>query len=263
MLKKRLIPVLFIKNGLIVRSQNFHSHKIIGNVVNEVRRYNDWNVDELIYIDISRDGGYDSRRNDHKVGNVESIYDILEMVSKECFMPLTFGGGVRTYEQIREYLHRGADKVVLNTMLHRNPDEVRRAIKSFGSQAIVACIDYRGSFSSPSFFADYGNAQLEFASFSEIIQFVEELGCGEILINSMDRDGSGEGYDLEVLNSVVRITKLPFIACGGAASILDFEDLAEINNIDGIAAGNMFHFTENIYPRAKMKLNKNYKYFRE
>ena len=104
MLKQRLIPVLFIKNGLIVRSETFESHKIIGNVVNEVRRYNQWDIDELIYIDISREKFYDSRRDDHKIKRVNSVDGILELVSKECFMPLSFGGGIRDIQTIKKYL---------------------------------------------------------------------------------------------------------------------------------------------------------------
>ena len=99
MLKKRLIPVLFIRNGHIVRSESFSQHKIIGNVVNEVRRYNEWDIDELIYIDISRGESYDSGRNDHNVQRVQSIDEIIALVAKECFMPLTFGGGIRSLEK--------------------------------------------------------------------------------------------------------------------------------------------------------------------
>ena len=106
MLKKRLIPVLFIKNGHIVRSESFREHKIIGNVVNEVRRYNEWDIDELIYIDISKTEAHNSGRNDHKIQCVESIEQIIALVAKECFMPLTFGGGIRSLEKIERFLKR-------------------------------------------------------------------------------------------------------------------------------------------------------------
>ena len=261
MLKKRLIPVLFIKNGLIVRSENFDSHKIIGNVVNEVRRYNQWDIDELVYIDISRKAVYDSRRDDHKIQSVSSIDEILEIVSKECFMPLTFGGGIRNLETVKRILKNGADKVVLNTMLHETPEDVIAAISLFGSQAVVASLDYRLKNGTPIFYKNYGQDSLKFKSFREIVKYIEELGCGEIFLNSMDDDGRGEGYDLESIRKVVEISNLPVIGCGGAIDVQDFIDLASIQNLSGVAAGNMFHFTENIYPRSKAKLkNKNFNF---
>lgn len=262
MLKTRLIPVLFIKNGLIVRSEGFISHKLIGNVVNEVRRYNQWDIDELIYIDISKDAIYDSRRDDHKIKRVESIDEILKVVSKECFMPLTFGGGIRSYETIKKFLTNGADKVVLNTMLHDNPDQVKKAIDQYGSQAIVASIDYRIVDGNEMFYKNYGNTKMEFNSFRAIIKYVENLGCGEIFFNSIDRDGTGEGYDINSIKCIVEASSIPVIACGGAMDIMDFEELSQISNLSGIAAGNMFHFTENIYPRSKKKLKIKHKNFR-
>jgi cyclase len=243
--------VLFIKNGLIVRSEDFQYHKIIGNVVNEVKRYNEWDVDELIYIDISREKTYDSRRNDHKVKAVSSIREILELVSKECFMPLTFGGGIRSFNEISFLLSNGADKVVLNSLLHENLCEVKKAISVYGSQAIVACIDYRIINQQHHFYSNYGEKQLPFKGFEDIIGYVESVGCGEIFLNSMDHDGMGEGYDIASIKTVVEMSNLPVVACGGAGAVSDFEELAQINSLSGLAAGNMFHFTENIYPRSK------------
>lgn len=253
MLKIRLIPVLYIKNGFIVRSENFTEHKIIGNVVNEVRRYNQWDIDELVYIDISRDKTYDSRRDDHKIGRVRSIDDILNLVSKECFMPLSFGGGVRDLETIKKYLSNGADKVIVNTMLHKNPNEVKKAISIYGSQAIIASLDYRIIDGGMKLFIENGTVPLPYSLY-EVIDIVEDIGCGEILFTSMDADGKGEGYDFESINTLVENCNLPVVACGGALSISDFNKMVKVKGISGVAAGNMFHFTENIYPRSKKKL---------
>ena len=104
--KIRLVPVIFIKNGFIVRSENFESHRKIGNVVNEVERYNNWKVDELVFIDISREKKYNSQRDDHKVERVNSLDQILKLVSKKCFMPLTFGGGIRDFKTIKKFSFR-------------------------------------------------------------------------------------------------------------------------------------------------------------
>lgn len=253
MLKKRLIPVLYIKNGFIVRSEKFQEHKIIGNVVNEVRRYNQWDIDELVYIDISREKNYDSGRSDHKVKRVQSIDDILELVSKECFMPLSFGGGIRDFNTIQDYLKKGADKVILNTLLHTKPEIVRNAINSFGAQAVIASIDYKVVDGKIYFYIENGSVKLDL-SFQQMVEHVKNLGCGEVFLTSMDKDGTGEGYDIKIINKFTEVFDIPVIACGGAISTFDFKELAEIKKISGIAAGNMFHFTENAYPRSKNKL---------
>lgn len=261
MLKKRLIPVLYIKNGFIVRSEKFEEFKIIGNVVNEVRRYNQWDIDELVYVDISRNKNYDSGRDDHKIGRVNSIEDVLEVVSKECFMPLTFGGGVRDLDTIKKYLKNGADKVILNTMLHTNPAAVKEAVQIFGSQAIVAGVDYRIINNQICFFVENGTKKIEY-TLGQISEYISKLGCGEVFLTSIDRDGAGEGYDLKTIEEVVNQFLIPVVACGGALQIFDFQEVAEIEAISGIAAGNMFHFTENIYPRSKKKLKNNNSNFR-
>lgn len=253
MLKKRLIPVLYIKNGFIVRSENFIQHKIIGNVVNEVKRYNQWDIDELVYIDISRDKTYDSRRDDHNIQRVKSIDDVLDLISKECFMPLSFGGGIRDFKTIQAFLKKGADKVILNTILHKKPATVKSAIESFGSQAIVASLDYRVIDDDIVFFIENGSEQLEM-SLDQMATYIKELGCGEVFITCMDQDGTGEGYDIENAGKFIDVFDVPVILCGGAIDILDFIELAKLKDISGIAAGNMFHFTENIYPRSKKTL---------
>jgi len=253
MVKKRLIPVLYIKNGLIVRSENFSDHKIIGNVVNEVQRYNQWDIDELVYIDISREKIFDSRRDDHNVKRINSIDEALEMIAKECFMPLTFGGGIRDLETIKKFLKNGADKVVCNSLLHENPNVIKEAIEIFGAQAIVASIDYRIKEGNIKFYSENGTKALDY-TLNEMVEYIHHLGCGEVFITSMDNDGMGEGYDIKNIKDFVNAFKIPVIACGGASSIMDFEELSKLENISGIAAGNMFHFTENIYPRSKNKL---------
>jgi cyclase len=139
-------------------------------------------------------------------------------------------------------------------MLHEKPDEVKIAVKQFGAQAIIASIDYRIINGKEVFYKNYGRTKLEFHSFQAIIDYIEGLGCGEVFINSIDRDGSGEGFDRNSIQKVVNLSNLPVIACGGAIDVMDFEELSELEDLSGIAAGNMFHFTENIYPRSKKQL---------
>lgn len=256
MVKRRLIPVLYIKNGMIVRSEDFKTHQLIGNVVNEAERYNEWQVDELIYIDISRDDRIDSGRDDHKIEAVWSKKDIIEKIAKTCFMPLTFGGKIRTLADVDFLIQHGADKVTLNTGAVERPELIKEVASKYGSQAVVISIDYRMVDNKPIVFSNFGTTNTGKTVFDWITE-VSELGAGELFINAIDRDGKGTGYDLQLIEQVVNHTSLPVIACGGAADEYDFLDLAEQTNVSGIAAGNWFHFVELSYPRAKKLLKKN------
>lgn len=248
--KTRLIPVLYIKNGLIVRSEDFSYHQIIGNIINEAKRYNEWNVDELIYIDISRTKEYDLRRDDHKIQSYSSMEEIVDIISKVCFMPLTFGGGIRTMEHVNHIIRCGADKVCINTGGYQNHDLIRETSNTYGSQCIVISVDYKIINKLPIVFTQFGQYNTNITIF-EWIKKCEDLGAGEIFLNSIDRDGKANGYDIETLKKVVELTRLPVIACGGAGDLYDFVELAQQTKVSAIAAGNIFHFTEHSYPRSK------------
>ena len=254
-LKTRLIPVLYIKNGLIVRSEGFSYHQMIGNVINEAKRYNEWNVDELIYIDISRTNKYDLRRNDHKIQSYGTIEEIIDIISKVCFMPLTFGGGIRSMEQVDQIIRSGADKVCINTGGFENNDLITQVSNSYGAQCVVISIDYKVVDSQPTVFTKFGQNNTGKSVFTWIKE-CENLGAGEIFLNSIDRDGKANGYDIETISKAVETTKLPVIACGGAGQLEDFVKLVKNANVSAIAAGNIFHFTELSYPRAKILLKK-------
>lgn len=261
MIKTRLIPVLYIKNGLIVRSEGFSYHQNIGNVINEAQRYNEWDVDELIYIDISREKNYDLRRDDHNIKSDNSIENIIKSIAKVCFMPLTFGGGIRSIEDVDYRIRNGADKITLNTGAFNNPELISEVAKKFGSQAVVISVDYKIIENQPIVFTNFGQNNTKTNIFSWI-KTCEELGAGEIFLNSIDRDGRANGYDIDTISKVVESTKLPVIACGGTGDLNDFVDLAKNVNVSAIAAGNIFHFTELSYPRAKTMLKKNKLNFR-
>ncbi len=255
MLKRRLIPVLFLKNGLIVRSENFSYHQNLGNPVTEVKRYSDWNVDELIYIDISREKYYDLRRDDLRVSSEPDLMEIIRGISKVCFMPLTFGGGIRTIEDIRERIQNGADKVTINTAAIQDPEFIEKCSEVFGVQCIVVSIDYKIMSGKPKVFTR-GLIETDMDPV-EWAKEVEKRGAGEIFLNSIDCDGSAEGYDIDLIKKVVDAVNIPVIACGGAGEFHDFVDLAEKTNVSAMAAGNIFHFTELSYSRAKEVLLKN------
>jgi len=224
-------------------------------VVAEARRYNGWNVDELIYIDISREKKYDLRRDDYNVSGYDSIGTIINEISKVCFMPLTFGGGIRTIDDISFRIQNGADKIILNTGAFENPKLITSAAEKYGSQAVVISIDYKIVNGQPIVFTNFGQKNTGKSVFNWIKE-CENLGAGEIFLNSIDRDGKANGYDMDTISKIVASTKLPVIACGGAGDPNHFVDLAKNTNVSAIAAGNIFHFTELSYPRAKILLKK-------
>lgn len=243
MLKKRLIPILLLQNGLLVRSELFKIHQIIGNPIYEVQRFNEWNVDELIYLDITRDEHYDLRRDDHKIKGLSDPMMILDAVSKTCFMPLTWGGRIRSVEDMRTRISRGADKITLNSAAVRNPSLITEGAKVFGSQAIVVSIDaLRHPDGRTEVFIDGGRTST--GLIPEVwARQAEDSGAGEILIQSIDRDGTGRGYDLDLIHSVVSATTIPVIACSGVGRYEHYVDGVRAG-ASAVAAANIWHFKE-------------------
>jgi len=253
MLKTRVIPVLFLMNGLIVRSEKFSEFKVIGNPLGELERYSEWLADELVYIDITRDGEFDIRRNDHKIKNIADKLDLLKAISRSAFMPLTFGGRITTIAEIDAYLQSGADKVVINSAAWRDPELVTAAARRHGSQAIVVGIDVLREDGKLVLCIDQGRTKLADDPV-EHARRMEAVGAGEILLNSVDRDGTAEGYDLDAVRTIADAVRIPVIACGGAGAFGDFRDAVELGKASAVAAGNLFHFTEHSYKRAKKAL---------
>lgn len=255
MLKIRLIPVLYIKNGLIVRSEGFSYHQNIGNIINEAHRYNEWNVDELIYIDISLHKEYDLRRDDLKIKSYSSIEEIVKKISKVCFMPLSFGGGIRTLEDADVRIKNGADKVIINTGAFLNPGLITKIARKYGAQCVVISVDYKLLDNKPIVFVNNGQQNTGLSVY-DWVEECEKRHAGEIFLNSIGLDGSAKGYDLETIASVCEATFLPVVACGGAGDFYDFVKVAKTARVSAIAAGNLFHFTERSYPKAKAILKK-------
>lgn len=243
MLKNRLIPVLLLLNGQLVRSERFNVHQVIGNPVHEVERFNEWNVDELIYLDISRDPWYDIRRDDKKVRGLASPVEILDAVSATCFMPLTWGGRISTLEHMQEAFLHGADKIAINTAAIHNPALIEQAAGRFGNQAVVVSIDVlRHEDGCCEVVTDRGREKTGMAP-DEWAKRVEERGAGEILLQSIDRDGSGRGYDLALIEQVARATTIPVIALGGVG-IFEHYAKAIQAGASAAAAANLWHFKE-------------------
>lgn len=242
-IKSRLIPVLLLKNGLLVRSQEFVTHQIIGNPVNEVARFNEWCVDELIYLDITRSGEHDLNRDDLKFGNHGGFLSILEEVAKTCFMPLTVGGGIRSIDDMRQRFYRGADKVTINTLAIDSPHLIEEAASTFGTQAIVLSVDVR----------KHGEGEYEVMGRSgcestgrrveDWVTEMEARGAGEVLLQSIDQDGGGKGYDLELVQRVAESVNVPVICCSGVGSFEDYAPGIEAGAA-AVAAANIWHFKE-------------------
>ncbi len=258
MLKKRLIPVLFLKNGLIVRSEGFHDFREFGNPINQLERLNDWEADELIYIDITRDGEHNLKRDDHKIRVANNTLDVLRDISKQCFMPLTFGGRIKTFDEAAKYIQNGADKIIVNTQAYesdRSTGIIEQIAHHFGSQCAVVGIDVKKRLRGDhEMFVEQGRKLVSNYTPVQWAKRAEEKGAGEIFLNSIDRDGSASGYDLEIIEAVSSAVRIPVIACGGAGSFDDFVEVFQKTSASAVAAGNIFNFTENAYIRAKKEL---------
>lgn len=254
-MKNRLIPVLLLKNGQLVRSESFSVHQILGNPVHEVERFNQWAVDELVYLDISEDDVIDGR-DDMKVRREGSALDILESVAARCFMPLTFGGRIRTLEDVRARIQRGADKVTLSTAAIETPDLITSAARAFGSQAVVVVVDARAR-DGGGWDAVYDHARKSTGRTPvELAREVEKLGAGEIILQSVDRDGTGRGYDVDLVRAVTSATSIPVVALGGVGRMEHFAAAVLEAGASAAAAANIFHFVEISDRRAKRAMAK-------
>jgi imidazole glycerol-phosphate synthase subunit HisF len=243
MKKKRLIPVLLLRNGWLVQSKQFRRHQNLGNPISAVRRLSQWAADEMIYLDISRDNSYDLRRDDLGHPNRHNILEIIEDVAKAALMPITVGGRIRSMQDIETRLILGADKVCINTKAIDEPQFIERAAREFGSQCIVVAIDVKSSDGMTQVVTE-GGTRLTTMAPRAWAQQVEGLGAGEILLNSVDRDGMKTGYDLDLLNIVTQAVRIPVIACGGAGTWGHFAEALKETNVDAVAASNIFHYSD-------------------
>jgi imidazoleglycerol phosphate synthase cyclase subunit len=250
--RPRLIPVLLLKHGLIVRSQLFKVHQVIGNPMSTVERLSQWNADELFILDISRgEGGHDLRRDDlHQQYAGNTAIDVLREVAKCCFMPLTFGGRVRSIADIEARLAAGADKVAINSAAFDDPALIDAAARRFGVQCVVGAIDtLRHSDGNYEVYVDGGKR----ATGLDPGTWARELavrGAGEIFLNSIDRDGSGQGYDVELISRIANTVAIPVVVCGGVGRYDHFPAAIQAGAA-AAAAANIFHFFELSYCHAK------------
>ena len=243
MKKRRLIPVLLLRNGWVVQSKRFRKWQPLGNPVTSVKRLSEWASDELIFLDISRDDTYDLKRDDLATPNRATILEIIEDVSRQAFMPITVGGRIRTLEDIKARLSHGADKVCINTKPLETPAFIEAAARQFGSQAVVVSIDFKSVEGRLEVMKHWGMEPTGRCP-EAWAREAESRGAGEILLNSIDRDGMKTGYDLDTTARIADAVKIPVIACGGVGS---WEHLAEglaQTGADAVAAANIFHHSD-------------------
>ena len=253
MKKHRLIPVLLLKNGWLVQSKEFSRYQNLGNPTTAVQRISEWGSDELIYLDISKNEEYDIRRNDQNYPNRQSFLEIIEDVSKVTFMPITVGGKIKTLEDIEKRLKLGADKISINTKTLNDIGFIEKSSREFGSQCIVVSIDVKISHNNY-FVYDHRHSCLTKLNVLIFSKEVENMGAGEILLNSVDRDGLGNGYDIELLNLIANHVKIPVIACGGVGEWHHFQEALENTKVDAVSAANIFHFRDQSVYLAKKYL---------
>ncbi len=253
MKKKRLIPIILLKNGSIVKSKKFSRYQKLGNPITTVKRLSEWASDELIYLDITKEGGYDLNRDDLAFNNRSSIIDIIKDVSVFTFMPITVGGGISSLNDIEQRLSAGADKISINTIAHNNPTFISQAAKEFGSQCIVVSIDYIYEDNVAKVYCHHRKSALQMKVKDWLLQAVSE-GAGEILLNSVERDGMQNGYDLELLEEVSEQSTAPIIACGGVGEWEHFAQALETTQVDAVAAANIFQYSDQSVYLAKKYL---------
>ena len=243
MLKNRIIPCLDVKNGRVVKGINFVDLQDAGDPVEQAKIYSDGGADEICFLDITASNE-----------NRDIIYDVVEKTSKKCFVPLTVGGGIRSVEDINKLLNCGADKVSINTAAVQDSKVVEESSKKFGSQCIVVAIDAKLNVDKWEVFTHGGRNKTGIDAV-EFAKKVEENGAGEILLTSMDKDGTKSGYDVDLLKTITNNTNIPVIASGGVGTLDHLYDGIVKGGASAVLAASIFHYGEYKIKDAKEYLN--------
>ena len=232
MYAKRIIPCLDVNNGRVVKGVNFVNLIDAGDPVETAKAYNKAGADELVFLDITASSD-----------NRGTVIDMVERVASEVFIPFTVGGGIRTVENFREILNAGADKVSVNSSAIKNPNLITEAAMKFGSQCVVCAIDAKRNGESWDVYLNGGRVNTGLDAI-EWAKKAVELGAGEILLTSMDCDGTKAGYDIELTRRISESVDVPVIASGGAGKMEHFYDAFEKAKADAVLAASLFHFNE-------------------
>ena len=239
MLKNRIIPCLDVKNGRVVKGINFVDLKDAGDPVEQAKIYSDGGADEICFLDITASNE-----------NRDTIYDVVEKTSKKCFVPLTVGGGVRSIDDINKLLNCGADKVSINTAAVENSKVVFESSKRFGSQCIVVAIDAKKNRDKWEVFTHGGRNNTGIDAI-EFAKKMEDNGAGELLVTSMDRDGTQIGYDIDLISKISLKVNIPLIASGGVGNLDHLVDGIKLGKASAVLAASIFHYGKYSIKEAK------------
>jgi imidazole glycerol-phosphate synthase subunit HisF len=243
MLKNRIIPCLDVKNGRVVKGINFVDLKDAGDPVEQARIYSDGGADEICFLDITASNE-----------NRDTIYDVVKKTSKKCFVPLTVGGGVKNIEDINRLLNCGADKVSINTAAVQDSQVIIESSKKFGSQCIVVAIDAKLNGSKWEVFTHGGRS----GTGIDVLEFAKKMensGAGELLVTSMDKDGTQSGYDIELMSKISSTVNIPLIASGGVGNLDHMVDGIKLGNVSAVLAASIFHYGKHSIKEAKEYLD--------
>jgi len=243
MLKNRIIPCLDVKNGRVVKGINFIDLKDAGDPVEQAKIYSDGGADEICFLDITASNE-----------NRSTIYEVVKKTSKKCFVPLTVGGGVRSIEDINKLLNCGADKVSINTAAVQNPKIVMESSLKFGSQCIVVAIDAKKEGNSWKIFTHGGRNKTDIDAIKFVKQ-MEEYGAGELLVTSMDRDGTQKGYDIDLMLKISSTVNIPVIASGGVGNLDHLAEGITKGKANAVLAASIFHYGKYSIKQAKEYLD--------
>jgi cyclase len=246
MLSKRIIPCLDVKDGRVVKGVKFLDLRDAGDPVEIAKRYSDEGADEITFLDITAS---------HEKRNI--MIEVVKKTASEVFVPLTVGGGVRTLEDVRNLLLAGADKVAVNTAAVKEPEFVKKAAGKFGSQCIVVAIDARRVSDSKWEVYTHGGRNPTGIDAVAWAEEMESFGAGEILLTSMDMDGTKNGYDLKLTEAVSRAVGIPIIASGGAGNLKHLYDGITLGEADAVLVASIFHYGEYSISEAKKYLKEN------
>lgn len=230
MILHRVIPTLLIKNRILYKGKNFKNHIYVGDPINAVKIYNEKEVDELLLIDILA-----TRENS------EPDHNFISEVASECFMPLSYGGGIKNVSQIEKLLFCGVEKVSINSSAIINKKFVREASENFGSSTIIVSIDVKKNlFGKKKIYINSGKKSVNY-NIEEYLKTIEDQGAGEIILTNIDHEGTYRGYDLELLEKISKKLTIPLIINGGASNLNDFKKAINLG-ASAVAAGNLFTF---------------------
>ena len=244
MLKNRIIPCLDVKNGRVVKGINFVDLQDAGDPVEQAKIYSDGGADEICFLDITASNE-----------NRDTIYEVVKDTSKKCFVPLTVGGGVRSVDDISKLLNSGADKVSINTAAVKDINFIKEASRKFGAQCIVVAVDAKKISEKKWEVFTHGGRNSTGIDAIEYAKKAQNNGAGEILLTSMDKDGTKSGYDLELLKKITSSLSIPVIASGGVGNLDHLVDGIKLGNASAVLAASIFHYGKHSIKEAKEYLD--------